>query len=35
MRLMFNYVLANLNDAPATPHNGVCNIFGIGLGMDF
>ena len=35
IRLMFNYVLANLNDAPTKPHNGVCNIFGMRLGMDF
>jgi len=35
VRLMFNYILANLNDAPTAPHNGVCNIFGIRLGIDF
>ncbi len=35
IRLMFNYVLANLNDAPTKPHNGVCNIFEMRLGMDF
>jgi len=35
VRLMFNYVLANLNDAPKAPHNGVCNIFGMRLGIDF
>jgi len=35
IRLMFNYVLANLNDAPTKPHNGVCNMFGMRLGIDF
>jgi phosphate-selective porin OprO/OprP len=35
VRLMFNYVLANLNDAPTAPHNGVCNMFAMRLGMDF
>ncbi len=35
IRLMFNYVLANLYDAPKAPHNGVCNIFETRLGMDF
>ena len=35
IRLMFNYVPANLNDSPTAPHNGVCNIFGMRLGMDF
>ena len=35
IRLMLNYVLANLNDAPTKPHNGVGNIFETRLGMDF